>query len=616
MDSVIISAVKVAGLKEQIFINQPFDPSADADNGLHFFVTSPQTEPVTNCERGNAVYDAITKSVFIDISLLDHSLWMNYAPQLGSEVLEEDMPFLKVYLSFVLLHELGHHALHHGSAGNLSYTNGGNKEFRQKEKDADQFAFTVFGKLLKDNAMIQRKASAMIDITLDSATQEENAAISILSMAETILLCMQYGLSPYSQFYADQSHPSYLDRIHGMADEITTSQNIRPDIIVKAIQLKKTIEVTKSIQQQYAVSEITLFTGILDASFSDKGLCFISTKFNGHTEIPFFKANSAPNNLRQYTELPDDFFPFTAPLDSNSSIDLFSIAGVGTYCLLKGTDQLYAVEKNHFRKLPTDTFNRAFAVPGTVVYGTLPANFVYISTSEEIKSVSAKGVVIVNRQQLAQAIALQHNLTEVKIDQFDMLVNGNYVGIYFSAMADTISRIGYLILEGRNLQIKKSIVFDLPQNFFASNEYGNELNKGENMLLFSLADSLDIYITTTEKTNTYNISWLLWKIDNNGSPRMLKKFDFLSKEAAHQKWYHPKSPYLYKERYCTIGNDLFIVNWSNDLCYLMDLKKEVVKPAFYPGDEEQKIKGGGNGKALYFMQGTKRCYLIDYSQTK
>ncbi|MCK7559336.1 hypothetical protein MKQ70_31975 [Chitinophaga sedimenti] len=92
-DSIINTIATVSGLKQKVFINQPFDVADAADNGLHFFITDHQTSSFTNCQQGNAVYDAAIKAVFIDISLLRSSDWMSYAPQVGFEILEEDMPF-------------------------------------------------------------------------------------------------------------------------------------------------------------------------------------------------------------------------------------------------------------------------------------------------------------------------------------------------------------------------------------------------------------------------------------------------------------------------------------------------------------------------------------------
>ncbi|MCK7559337.1 hypothetical protein MKQ70_31980 [Chitinophaga sedimenti] len=299
---------------------------------------------------------------------------------------------MKVYLAYVLLHELGHHELGHGSAGNLSYENKGDREFRQKEKDADRYAFTIFGKLLQANPMVRKKADSIIEITLDNATQKEDAAIAILYMAETILLCMQFGLSPYSQYYSDDAHPTYLDRINGVAEEIAALPDIRPDIVAKARRLQKTIAVTQSLIGRYDIAEITLNDGILDAAFYPEGVRFISTKFNGYTQIPFAKVRQyAGSGLWHYNEQPADLIPFKASLDSSADIILFSLKNAGTYCLEKGTDRLYAVEKNAFRMLPADTFDHAFETPGTVVYGPMPSPNVYVLAGGELKSVSAKG---------------------------------------------------------------------------------------------------------------------------------------------------------------------------------------------------------------------------------
>ncbi|MCK7559338.1 hypothetical protein MKQ70_31985 [Chitinophaga sedimenti] len=72
----------------------------------------------------------------------------------------------------------------------------------------------------------------------------------------------------------------------------------------------------------------------------------------------------------------------------------------------------------------------------------------------------------------------------------------------FRAKQDTIERLGVVILDGENLAVKKSVLFNLPDSFFAANTYDNHFNGGENLLLFSQNAALDVYITTVEKRAT------------------------------------------------------------------------------------------------------------------
>ena len=103
---------RIANISGDIALNEPL-----GDGRLHVFVVDsaaqPQTIRVTGCKRGNAIYDAELKAVFIDVSLLrvDEFNSIFEASGVGS-VMSLDVPFHHLFRHFVMLHEFGHHVLH------------------------------------------------------------------------------------------------------------------------------------------------------------------------------------------------------------------------------------------------------------------------------------------------------------------------------------------------------------------------------------------------------------------------------------------------------------------------------------------------------------------------
>src|SRR5262249_1974124 len=88
-------------------------------------------------KRGNAVYDARADAIFLDASIVKLAL----GTLEGREYTGLSDPF-RLYLEFMILHELGHRRLHAGAGGLFDGEGVAfNKKLVRQEEQADDFAF-------------------------------------------------------------------------------------------------------------------------------------------------------------------------------------------------------------------------------------------------------------------------------------------------------------------------------------------------------------------------------------------------------------------------------------------------------------------------------------------
>jgi hypothetical protein len=613
IDSIVPAIVQTAHLQEKAKINQPVDLDNNFQHSLYFIVSSPSVSSITHCDKGNAVYDAALRTVFIDISLLRSSEWIGYDPGTGFEITESDVPFLQIYTSFVLFHEIGHHVLQGKSAGFFDFdATRENTAFRKQEAEADAFAYHYFSAYLASSPTVLQRARDASDLHIENPNDSDQMAMALLDMGRDMVLSMQYGLSPFSPFYSDAAHPTFLDRTKGILDQIVAIKAVHPEVIARTKLLKSAIETFQSIAQNMAVTEASLTDPILDIGYANDSIRIITTKCNGFYEIPLsVLKKSSPGNLQQYTLSANTFHPTKPVFDSSTQINLLSLTSGPTLCLVRGENTLYSIERSGMNPLPPHPFRNAFDPPCHVLLDNQPVSTFVITSGSRLYSANLTQTDSANSRLLENQLEKKFHIDSVYINDLDIFENDDYIGAPFTFPSRDGKKLGLLILDKETLNIQKSILFRLPTHFFDNNRYGKEFNDGENVLLFSASkeDDFPAYITTVTKTGDHNTGWQLWQLSDTAWPKQLKSFDFMASKTGNQKALDLMDPYLFKQRLANSGKDKFLINWSEDAVYLLDLSNLSLTTAFYPGDETNQMRTGADHSMIFFIPGTRRFYL-------
>jgi hypothetical protein len=217
-----------AGVREPVVVDQPFGRSGV----LHFFVTTGDYANVTLCGENNAVYDAALDAVFIDREIVEPMRWKETlsTPDEGGgldiALGLEDLPSLRVYERFVILHELGHRQKHRKSGAFFDTGDlGVDAAVRAREDEADQFALerieTAYARA-KDFHIraVEEYTGDAIDYRLDgSEPVTEQVQVSLVEMAKVLLAAPASATETRTPYTESRSHASTFVRCKRLIEQ-------------------------------------------------------------------------------------------------------------------------------------------------------------------------------------------------------------------------------------------------------------------------------------------------------------------------------------------------------------------------------------------------------------
>ncbi|WP_025897205.1 hypothetical protein [Sneathiella glossodoripedis] len=186
---------------------------------LDIVVTDDSFSNITKTGRANAIYDPGLKVIFIDQFLLrptDLTYLGTDGPAAASS--ESEFGFWNTSLSFVIAHELGHHAATDAASAFFSVDWLGRSPSEvDAEIAADAYALATLSRAYADPAMpealVNENALFFFGLDLSDLSGAERAAGDIIGALKGMTLMMQFSSGPYSPFYQDKAHPSFLERI-------------------------------------------------------------------------------------------------------------------------------------------------------------------------------------------------------------------------------------------------------------------------------------------------------------------------------------------------------------------------------------------------------------------
>ncbi|MCP1913424.1 hypothetical protein J2R96_005904 [Bradyrhizobium elkanii] len=233
LQQTLAEMVKANGISTDIAVNQLYDPSR-----LNIYVTSSAAERITNCGPGNAIYDSDLDTIFIDEQFFSTDGFRSIVDASGYTAVagfREDLEFPKIYTRFVLLHELGHRQLHR----HVSFFDRvlGTTPIDAREREADRFAVQAMETFYAfDRTHDQLVGDPQLDliggsIALGPAIPPRAQVFA--DLAGTLFVMSVFNLhlnTPYSPFFQDKVHPTFLDRAQGAIAAMLERPELNDDL--------------------------------------------------------------------------------------------------------------------------------------------------------------------------------------------------------------------------------------------------------------------------------------------------------------------------------------------------------------------------------------------------
>ncbi|MCA9646080.1 MAG: hypothetical protein KC492_35565, partial [Myxococcales bacterium] len=262
---------------------------------LNIYITTPTARHVTGVDFGNAAYDPVLDAIYIDQSFIDHGVYLSLCR--GSEIgmlgCRERYPSLDVLFAFVLLHELGHRQLHGVGSGWLAHDKH-HGEVRAREHEADLYAL----KALKDNyktgtavvsddeqADTLREALGLREL---AQTAEDNAQAMWSDLVAALFMSSVLNSflgGPYSPFYTDLAHPSFLVRSSGLVDAALKDKSLHP-MVREHFEFFKDMLLKQSTASQALAAELISAEPIVDSGFAGDSVSFLTDQGRRLAELP------------------------------------------------------------------------------------------------------------------------------------------------------------------------------------------------------------------------------------------------------------------------------------------------------------------------------------------
>ena len=197
----INAVLEASDIKAQFDINEL--PSRDK---LNIYITDSNFSHISNCKKGNAVYDSKNDAILIDSSFLSFETYF------GPTEPSIEYPLL---LTFILVHELGHRQLHKDRKQELFDLNVNEEEFHKLEVEADKFGLDKLEDFYHFD--FQNGEYYFSDISFsDNSTVGFNA--NLLQFIYEYTTTLNLVDVSYSSFYQDDTHPSIISRFQSFLE--------------------------------------------------------------------------------------------------------------------------------------------------------------------------------------------------------------------------------------------------------------------------------------------------------------------------------------------------------------------------------------------------------------
>jgi len=283
-----------AGITDEIALNQPFHKGR-----LNIYTTTPAAYNVAYCATRNALYDAELDAVFIDEGIFkadDYRSLLEASPY-ASMMSLNDLPFQKVYLRFIILHELGHRQLHRNSGHFLDLIRPGHSTTLLRfEAEADQFAIDKLQiayqrDLQAGGSLIGQGMSHLLEQSDKETSPADRVWIDLVGMVTLMNAFNLFLPNPYAPFYEDRAHLTFLDRATGLINQALNNQGLNQELRASFALLRRHLERQHEMLEAPLI-EVLAPVPIGSVNFDGQGLVIGANDMTEILHVPYAQLES------------------------------------------------------------------------------------------------------------------------------------------------------------------------------------------------------------------------------------------------------------------------------------------------------------------------------------
>jgi hypothetical protein len=590
-----------AGVREPVVLNARFQPGR-----LHVFTTTPDSRAITHCDLGNAVYDAQLDAVFLDRSLFDSREFETFlsSTAYGSLTSVNDLPFVQTYVRFLLLHELGHRALHRNRGGVFDF---GSANRANQEREADAFALAhLEAAYALPQALTNKVGSAgadLLDLDFNRLSAPERTLADLAGMATGMNLSLLFISNPYAPFYQDSAHATFLSRSLGLLEAARQRQTSDPVLTASLDAVEEMLRREESALSNPLV-EIIAPDPIADVSFDKQGLLITSVGLTKLFEIERssledFHASAGPAS-RFRSIWAGVGTPARESIDDWWKVGLWSSPDGG---FAWGRDgRIWKANKQGWSELDTPGW-RPLARHSSLHLYTPPQPAIHaLAESDDSFGHPWLSSLIPNRVLASRA--------EGELNA-EIQGNGGPRGSSLSVIG--LSELtAFLAIQSPDKSYWGVSELDLttmrPRSL-TKLQFPHLADQSESQVAIAVSP-LPVpryFLISSNGIEDTTAEFVVWELSATNQPTVLVRHPY----------FHSKAASL---QHAFGGQSIASVDWmedrkillgiGNDSLYLVNLETHTVAPIFHPGDEIIKKRIGHNGMIAVFVQGGYKCYVM------
>jgi hypothetical protein len=608
LQQTVAEMIKANGISTDIAVNQRYDPSR-----LNIYVTSSAAERITNCGPGNAIYDTDLDTIFIDEQFFSTDGFRNIVDASGYTAVagfREDLEFPKIYTRFVLLHELGHRQLHR----HVSFYDRvlGTTAIDAREREADRFAIRAMETFYAfDRTHEHLVGDPQLDliggsITLGPAIPPQAQVFA--DLAGTLFVMSVFNLhlnTPYSPFFQDKLHPTFLDRAQGAIAAMLERSELNDDLKGNLAALRASLAREASVGK-LSFKEVLVPGPISDVGFGSDGLFALGLRSNVLFSVSQSELSDDSARVvaaKRFSEMPAS--------DSTNRSEGFWIRPNGTIVLVDGNGHSWIFNKgtsaSYSFQLPTPfTTSTCFRT----VLPPQPSEFAVATACDESGGswmLSFQNDSLIAKRSFASLLSEivtkgGGSPKELEISAVDE--NNLYLAVL---NGDSKPRL----LMRATVSIASLAITEIG-TFPSSSAILDKDNQSDRRwpLLISTANGHPKDVLLAQSTG-HDPVFAAWALSNQREPQLIKSQNFFVDEIRAQAsgdlianfdpavggvwWLSPTKSLAY---------------YDSDSVYLFDFASEGFRVVFHPTFEGIEIRIGSGGRWALFMRGGSRIFVF------
>lgn len=563
---------------------------------MRFFTCEPNDVEVTGCSEGNAVYNATLNAVFIDRSLVSAERWLS-RKTFGEQ---GRLPFLEVYLHFILLHELGHYSLHRNSLNSgLGSARGLLERF---EAEADSFAIKHFIYLLESDTSGQFFDNEILsNLAFEPEarlTAADKALCCLALVGRNINLAMLFGVSPYSVFYSDKAHPTFIQRSRSFLATALELFPVHNQYYAKALLTERYLEQLEKTATAKAVVEIRCPEQIMDMTFDSKGLLIHSMDSN-FFHATYDELSPNKNKLLKRHELERTIStPLYADFDKLFSFANGDVFSAGINELMKHTKGRWLGCPGSLASLPT---GQLLKMP---VQRQPASDFVIIPSKDSLYMIGTKGLVqIVSIKNLEKEIRLISANDSLELLWNDMIIDAKSAHVIIMESVETSSHMTGVAV----INLVTGRISSVHRFRFGNNYQPTPLGLYQNKFLYNEKDQQFYLLTAGNMSRSGKMD--LFQVFPSQNPILVAQRQFVGTANGLNQQLHLE-PGIYPAGLVKLSADEYLCNWDDDMIYHINLSKRSIEPVFYFGAGTLRLRVTPKKMVAIFSPTAYKFYVI------